>query len=104
MPNQDLRHHEPGLLILLLLRIPLETLHFSAYSASDLLAIIKARLTALLAEERKIFTPVVLNFLSERVAATNGDIRYTIRVLRPYVDSAEQDATAKVEMERVFKR
>ena len=81
---------------------PQKTLNFSAYNAPDLLAIINARLAALSTEDRKIFTPVVLNFLSKKVAATNGDIRYALSVLRRCVDSAEKDATGKLEMKHVL--
>ncbi|KAG8948515.1 AAA ATPase [Tulasnella sp. 424] len=87
---------------------PQKSLNFTAYTHTDLSTIINARLAALSAEERtSTFNPAALNFLSKKVAAVNGDVRYCLSVLRRCVESAEKESIdgtgkGKVEMKHVL--
>lgn len=72
---------------------PQKSINFPAYSPSDLLTIINARLSRLDAQElADTFNPAALNFLSKKVASTNGDVRFALSVLRRCVDSVEREA------------
>lgn len=74
---------------------PERSLNFSAYTSYDLLAIITCRLTILDTQARTdMFNPVALNFLCKKVAASNGDVRFALSVLRRCVDTVEKDLNA----------
>ncbi|KAG8908708.1 AAA ATPase [Tulasnella sp. 417] len=87
---------------------PQKSMNFTAYTHTDLSTIINARLSPLSAEERtSTFNPAALNFLSKKVAAVNGDVRYCLSVLRRCVESAEKESLegtgkGKVEMKQVL--
>ncbi|KIO30306.1 hypothetical protein M407DRAFT_20576, partial [Tulasnella calospora MUT 4182] len=87
---------------------PQKSMNFTAYTHTDLSTIINARLSPLSAEERtSMFNPAALNFLSKKVAAVNGDVRYCLSVLRRCVESAEKESVdgtgkGKVEMKHVL--
>lgn len=87
---------------------PQKSMNFTAYTHTDLSTIINARLSPLSAEERtSTFNPAALNFLSKKVAAVNGDVRYCLSVLRRCVESAEKESVegtgkGKVEMKHVL--
>lgn len=56
------------------------------------MTIINARLSTLQPQElSETFNPAALNFLSKKVASTNGDVRFALSVLRRCVDAAERE-------------
>ncbi|KAG9008462.1 AAA ATPase [Tulasnella sp. 427] len=87
---------------------PQKSMNFTAYTHTDLATIVNARLASLSPEERSnMFNPAALNFLSKKVAAVNGDVRYCLSVLRRCVESAEKESVdgmgkGKVEMKHVL--
>ncbi|KAG8990159.1 AAA ATPase [Tulasnella sp. JGI-2019a] len=74
---------------------PEKSINFSAYTSEDLLSIINSRLSALQPAERDaMFMPVALNFLCKKVAASNGDVRFALSVLRRCVDAVEREVNS----------
>lgn len=70
------------------------TLHFSPYSASQMLQIVQTRLAPLIddpacSEKMKKFLPApALTLLSKKIAAQTGDVRALFEVLRGAIDQA----------------
>ncbi|KAG8895755.1 AAA ATPase [Tulasnella sp. 403] len=87
---------------------PQKSLNFPAYTSNDLLEIINSRLAPLETQERnELFHPAALSFLSKKVAASNGDVRYALSVLRRCIDSVEKETSdpskrGRVEMRHVL--
>ena len=75
------------------------TLHFGAYTASQLLEVLQARLLPLSdaenSEQLKKFLPIgPLTLLSKKVAAQTGDVRTLFEVLRGAIDLATSSTPA----------
>lgn len=78
------------------------TLHFGAYTASQLLEVLRARLSPLsnadTSEQLGKFLPTgPLTLLSKKVASQTGDVRMLFEVLRGAIDLAVSSATVAVE-------
>ena len=78
------------------------TLHFPAYTASQLLEVLKARLSPLSdadnSEQLNKFLPTgPLTLLSKKVASQTGDVRTLFEVLRGAVDLAVSSSTSAAE-------
>ena len=78
------------------------TLHFGAYTASQLLEVLQARLSPLshadTSEQLNKFLPVgPLTLLSKKVASQTGDVRTLFEVLRGAIDLALSSSTPTVE-------
>lgn len=78
------------------------TLHFGAYTASQLLEVLQARLSPLSdadnSEQLNKFLPVgPLTLLSKKVASQTGDVRTLFEVLRGAIDLAVSSSTIAVE-------
>ncbi|KAG8213812.1 P-loop containing nucleoside triphosphate hydrolase protein [Butyriboletus roseoflavus] len=78
------------------------TLHFGAYTASQLLEVLQARLLPLSdadnSEQLKTFLPLgPLTLLSKKVASQTGDVRTLFEVLRGAIDLAISSSTSALE-------
>ncbi|KAF8552500.1 P-loop containing nucleoside triphosphate hydrolase protein [Imleria badia] len=78
------------------------TLHFGAYTASQLLEVLQARLSPLSdannSEQLNKFLPIgPLTLLSKKVASQTGDVRTLFEVLRGAIDLATSSSTSAVE-------
>lgn len=78
------------------------TLHFGAYTASQLLEVLQARLSPLsdvdTSEPLNKFLPIgPLTLLSKKVASQTGDVRTLFEVLRGAIDLALSSSTLAVE-------
>lgn len=78
------------------------TLHFGAYTASQLLEVLQARLSPLSdadnSEQLNKFLPIgPLTLLSKKVASQTGDVRTLFEVLRGAIDLVVSSSTSAVE-------
>ncbi|KAF8332625.1 P-loop containing nucleoside triphosphate hydrolase protein [Cantharellus anzutake] len=81
---------------------PSLALSFPAYSAADMQAIIRGRLSKLSAGDdsdasTQLIHPPALTLLVKKAAMHTGDIRYALEVLRRAIDLAAQEKAAKAD-------
>jgi cell division control protein 6 len=69
-------------------------LTFPAYSRSEIVAILKARLAAFIGDnvEKPLFQPKALEFLAGKISSLSGDVRKALDVCRRAIELAEVEA------------